>query len=134
MLSCVQLFCDPIDCILPGSSVHGICQARILEWVAISFSRGSSQPRGQTQVSIISCASRQILYHGATKEAQMVKMVDYFLCFTTIENNFKRKENEGPNLVTGTRRSLRGLHSYLCVASKGDRWFPRERGCSAQII
>ena len=37
--------CDPMDCILPGSSVHGILQARILEWVAILFSRGSSQPR-----------------------------------------------------------------------------------------
>ena len=38
---------------LPGSSVHGILQARILEWVAISFSRGSSQSRNQTQVSCI---------------------------------------------------------------------------------
>ena len=37
--------CDAMDCILPGSSVHGILQARILEWVAILFSRGSSQPR-----------------------------------------------------------------------------------------
>ena len=40
--------CDPMDCSLPGSSVHGIFQARVLEWVAISFSRGSSQPRDQT--------------------------------------------------------------------------------------
>ena len=38
-LSRVQLFCDPLDCSLPGSSVHGISQARTLEWVAISFSR-----------------------------------------------------------------------------------------------
>ena len=37
--------CDSMDCSLPGSSVHGILQARILEWVAIPFSRGSSQPR-----------------------------------------------------------------------------------------
>ena len=42
-----------MDCSLPGSSVHGILQARILEWVAFSFSRGSSQPRGWTQVSRI---------------------------------------------------------------------------------
>ena len=41
----VQLFCDPINCSLPGSSVHGISQGKILEWVAISFPRGSSQPR-----------------------------------------------------------------------------------------
>ena len=45
--------CDPIDSSLLGSSVHGILQARIVEWVAISFSRGSSQPRDQTQVSCI---------------------------------------------------------------------------------
>ena len=42
--SCPTL-CDPMDCTLPGSSVHGISQARLLEWVAISFSRGSSWPR-----------------------------------------------------------------------------------------
>ena len=45
--------CDPMDCSPPGSSVHGIPQAGILEWVAISFSRGSSQPRDQTQGSCI---------------------------------------------------------------------------------
>ena len=45
--------CDPMDCILLGSSIHGIFQARILEWVAISFSRGSSWPRDPTQVSCI---------------------------------------------------------------------------------
>ena len=42
-----------MDCSLPGSSVHGILQARILEWAAILFFRGSSQPRDQTQVSTI---------------------------------------------------------------------------------
>ena len=45
--------CDPMDCSPPGSSVHGILQARILEWVAIPFSRGSSQPRDRTPVSYI---------------------------------------------------------------------------------
>ena len=44
-------FCHHMDCRPPGSSVHGILQARILEWVAISFSRGSSQPRDRTWVS-----------------------------------------------------------------------------------
>ena len=47
--SCLTL-CDPKDCSPPGSSLHGILQARILEWVAIPFSGGSSQPRDQTQV------------------------------------------------------------------------------------
>ena len=45
--------CDPIDCSLPGSSAHGISKARILEWVAIPFSRESSQARDETQVSCI---------------------------------------------------------------------------------
>ena len=43
--------CDPMDCSLPGSSTHEIFEARLLEWVAISFSRGSSQPRDRTRVS-----------------------------------------------------------------------------------
>ena len=59
--SCV-LSHDPVDCSPPGSSVHGISQARILEWVAISFSRGSSGPRDRTHISHISCNDRWILY------------------------------------------------------------------------
>ena len=54
---------EPIDCNLAVSSVHGIFQARILEWVVISSSRGSSQPMDQTCVSYISCTGRQVLYH-----------------------------------------------------------------------
>ena len=50
--SCPTL-CDPVDCSPPRSSVHGVLQARILEWVAISFSSGSSRPRDRTQVSCI---------------------------------------------------------------------------------
>ena len=49
----VRLFCDPMDYSLPGSSVHGISQARILEWAVISSSRASSRPRDQTRVSCI---------------------------------------------------------------------------------
>ena len=60
--SCPTLH-DPVDCSPPGSSVHGILQARILEWVAISFSRGSSQPRDQTGGPYISCIGRWVLYH-----------------------------------------------------------------------
>ena len=50
--SCLTL-CNPMDCSLLGSSVHGVFQARVLEWIAIPFSRGSSQPRNRTQVSPI---------------------------------------------------------------------------------
>ena len=59
-----------MDCSPPGSSVHEIFQARILEWVAISFSRGSSQPRDQTQVS---CSAGRSFTDGATREAPYVK-------------------------------------------------------------
>ena len=65
--SCLTLW-DPMSCCLPGSSVHELFQARILEWVAISFSRGSSWPRAQTHVSWIFGIVRQILYHWATWE------------------------------------------------------------------
>ena len=60
--SCLTL-CNPVDCSPPGSSVHGILQARILECVAITYSRGSSWPRDQTWVSRVSWISKQILYH-----------------------------------------------------------------------
>ena len=54
--------CGPIDCSSPGLSVHGILQARILEWIAISISRGTSQPRDRT------LPSRQVLYHLSYRE------------------------------------------------------------------
>ena len=60
--------CNPMDCSLPVSSVYGIFQARILEWVAISFSRGSSQPRDQTWVSHIAGRCFTV---WATREAHL---------------------------------------------------------------
>ena len=66
------VLCDTVDCSPPGFSVHGISQARIPEWVAISSSpRGSSQLRDWTQVSWI---GRQILYHWATREASTLSL------------------------------------------------------------
>ena len=62
--SCLTL-CDPVDRSPPGTSAHGILQTRILEWVAITSSRVSSQARDLTSVS---CIGRQILYHWATWE------------------------------------------------------------------
>ena len=56
---CLTL-CDPMDCSLPGSSIHGILQVRILEWVVISFSRGSSQPRDQTFISCLAGRGKHI--------------------------------------------------------------------------
>ena len=65
--------CDPPDCPPPGSSVHGVLQARILEWVAISSSRGPSQPRDQTQVSLY---FRQILYHLSHQGSPFLILVE----------------------------------------------------------
>ena len=59
---CLAL-CDLLDCSPPGSSVHAIPQARIVEWVAISSSRGSSPPRDLICVSCISCIGRRTLHH-----------------------------------------------------------------------
>ena len=70
--------CNSLDCSPPGSSVHGIFQARILEWVAISFSRGSYQPRDQTHVSWISCIAGEFFTHwamsGETHKAELAQL------------------------------------------------------------
>ena len=60
--SCPTL-CDPVDCSSPGSSIHGILQARIPEWVPIPSSRGTSRPRDRTCVSFASCTGGRVLYH-----------------------------------------------------------------------
>ena len=67
--SCIQL-CGLITCGQPVSSTHGILQARIQEWVAISLSKESSRPRNRTLVSRIFCFGRWILCHCVTWEAQ----------------------------------------------------------------
>ena len=80
--SCLTLF-DPMDCSLPGSSVHGILQARILEWVAIPFSRESSRLRDWTRVS---CTADRFFTVWATKEEKMswfeLNFVDKYIFFT----------------------------------------------------
>ena len=88
LLQLCPTLCDPMDCSLPGFSIHGIFQARTLEWVTISFSRRSSQPRDCTRVSLIVgrhftvWATREILthqgslsHHGTTDWFQIGKGV-----------------------------------------------------------
>ena len=103
--------CDPMDCSPPDSSVHGVSRARILEWVAICFSRGSSWRKHQT---CISCTDRQILYHWATWEALSVLLIDHshiahhigFILLFTPENHLtkgshlllKRHQDRSENL------------------------------------
>ena len=78
--SCLAL-CDLVDCTPPGSSVHTILQARILEWVAISYSRGSSWPRNWTQVS---CFVGSLFTIWSTREAQNMKWLGKTKIFLTL--------------------------------------------------
>ena len=68
--SCLTL-CNPVDCSPPGSSVHGILQERILEWVAMPSSRGSSQPRDQT---LVSCIAGRLFIIWATNHNKATSM------------------------------------------------------------
>ena len=61
LLQSYPTLCDPLDCNPPGSSVHGILQARILEWVAMPSSQGSSWPRDGNCISYVSCIGRRVL-------------------------------------------------------------------------
>ena len=79
VLSPVWLFCNPMDHSPQGSSVNGISQARILKWVAISFSRGSSQPKGSKPHLLLLRRHAQSLSHvwlSATHELQPAKLLD----------------------------------------------------------
>ena len=93
---CSTLLC-PMDCNLTGSSIDGIFQARTLEWVAISYSRASSQPRDPTLQCLLHC--RQILYHGATREAQGTAK-------TFLEGKIVNQDGAAPGTVRG--RCLEG--------------------------
>ena len=79
--------CDPKDCSLPGFSVHRILQARVLEWVAISFSRGSSWCRNQTQVSHIACRCFTL---WATRVKSIFNYSILFLITTFISPGIRR--------------------------------------------
>ena len=68
---CLTL-CDPMDWSLPASSVCGILQAVVLKWIAVSYSRGSSQPRDRTQVTCISCIGKHVLYCCTIREVCQV--------------------------------------------------------------
>ena len=70
VLSC-NLLCNPMDCGLPSSSIHVTFQARILEWAAISYTRGSSWPRDWICISCASWIGRRIFYHHGTWEASI---------------------------------------------------------------
>ena len=106
-LSCVYaqslshvLFCNIMDCSPPGLSVHGIFQARILEQVAISSSRGSSWPRDRTCLSCISCIGRQILYHCAISLTHLV------LHYIFLEGSMSDSSCDSHSSVSDPRKGL----------------------------
>ena len=95
--SCPTL-CDPMDYSLPGSSVHGIFQARVLKWVAISFSRGSSGPRDQTWVSCI------------VGRVFTVSAIEKSLAPTLLHPSFKGRTNRKPMALV--KRAVLTCHHY----------------------
>ena len=103
LLSHVWLFCDSMDRSLPGSSVHGISQASILEWVAISLPRGSSWPKDQ---SFISWLGRQILYSWATRYLKHILWVVFFCGYQILLQPLSKTEELWSLLIT---------HSYSCI-------------------
>ena len=84
-VSC-SVVCDPMDCSMPGTSVHGILQARILEWVVMPFSRRSSQPRDRTQVSHVAGRFFTIWANG---EAQKYFKSGAFNCTDVLKRRQK---------------------------------------------
>ena len=106
------ILCDPMDGSPQCSSVHGILQARILEWVAIPFFRGSSWPRDRTQVS---CVAGKLFTIWATREAHTVSVLSVLLSSQT--PFLKYKYVYTLPILEGTAYILRSLEHYFedCV-------------------
>ena len=108
--SCPTL-CNPMDCSLPRFSVHGIFQARIPEWVAISFSRGSSQPRDRTQVSCIVGRSFTV---WATREVINLQSLVTTHTHTHTHTHYKIETLLMKSLLTDVQQAVvQLLHSSL---------------------
>ena len=134
VLSCfsrVQL-CYPICCSLPGSSVRGILQARILEWVARPSTRGSSQPRDRTWVSCLSYTAGRFFTHWATWEALGLtggspKAVVPLLMMSGLMSvkgfGHKVLSRKGPRL-SGWHAACSGLtgNLHMTLSCKGVQW------------
>ena len=96
--------CDPMDCSPPGSSIHEILQARILEWVAISFSRGSSWPRDQTRVS---CILSRCFTIWATREAHRMTLFPLCLILQILRWHSWLKKKKNPPANSGRCKRCR---------------------------
>ena len=102
--SIVSDSCDPMGCTSPGSSVHGISQARVLEWVAISFSRESFKPRNQTQVS---CIADRFFTDWAMRESKNTQIIS------------KHNDQEKNQQVSWTPSKLK---TFVCQRTPSRKW------------
>ena len=114
--------CDPMDCSPPGSSLHGILQARVLEWVAIAFSKGSSRPREGTQGSRVAGGCFTLC---TTREAPLrlsIWQICQFLTYQVkIQNSSCTKMTKlTPFFLWGGGRRLGGMK---VKAKKTPAWF-----------
>ena len=118
LLSCDQLFRDNMVCSLPGSSVHGIFQERILEGIAISFSRRSSQIRDRTHVS---CISRQILYTQPPGKLPYLGLVSmYFIAITFLHSYTDNMQRDGMlKEAICNNLALRQYHLIIPLIERG---------------
>ena len=109
----VQL-CDPISCSLPGSSVHGILQATILEWVAEPSSRGSSQPRDRTRVSCLPALAGRFFTTSATWEAHIVCIISYMIyIYKKLYKYIKMHPDNSLSYLSPTIKSLLFLQDIV---------------------
>ena len=120
---------DPTGCISPDSSVHGISQTRILEWVATSFSRGSSGPRDWTQVS---CIAGRLFIHWATWKALIWQNMGLITCRYSPSCTWRNKL-EGSVIISKEERSpspwMSSAFSSRHPAREASRFFPGQQGC-----
>ena len=122
--------CDPVDCSLPGSSVHWIFQAIVLEWIAISFSRGSSQPRDRTWVSCIVdrrftvWATREVyIYTSLPGKSGYNWTKKWLLQLLPAELLAQQRKSQLPPLLLSWAQDEGGILSMESVTGKTEWWF-----------
>ena len=113
--SCLSL-CDPLDCSPPGSSIYRILQARILNWVSISFSRGSSWSRNRTQVSLIADRFFYCLSHQRNSKEAIIAIVEIHL---------EEQRVWTPPQATQPRGPLLGRHDPRMFNFEGQQILPK---------
>ena len=136
---CLTLW-DPMDYSPPGSSVHGVLQARILEWVATPSSRASSRPRDRIRISYVSCTGRWVLYHWATWEgiASFWKCRsspdDQLVASSTAWASCERQTQMQPRAVYKIWAKISGVFSQSRTPVHWHKWRHNLKACvSARI-